>query len=209
MTKKLAALLLLPIMLLSCSHINNLAKIPPQRSTKREDRREERNHACVYKPILNLSQRLKKYPFDSAAQIKLVSWINEQDTTHIPEFISREGLPMLNDTVCYSKLKELKVLNLTQVDSLTSVLYNYSYGGRVYTGSISDCYTPRNAILFLNTEGKTFEYLEICFECGRIKSSSEGMEKGDMCNEKMGMIKDFFERAGISYGVTTYFGQSN
>ena len=112
-----------------------------------------------------------------------------------------DSLPRLNDTVCYSKLTEIKSITFNQVDKLTDLLYNYVYGGPVYTGSMSFCYNPRNAILFLDKNGKVFEYIEICFECNETKESSEKVSLGQMCDEKMGMLKDFFKIVGLEYGI--------
>jgi hypothetical protein len=96
----------------------------------------------------------------------------------------------------------LKSITFSHVDILTDILYNYGYGGPVYIGSEPLCYNPKNAILFLDRNGKVFEYVEICFECQKTKESSEKILLGQMCDEKMNMLKQFFKKIGIEFGIT-------
>ena len=93
-----------------------------------------------------------------------------------------DSLPGLNDTVCYSRLTEVKNLSFAQVNKLTDILYNYGFSRSVYIGGISLCCNPRNAILFLDTAGDVFEYIEICFECSKTKESSDTISLGEMCD---------------------------
>jgi hypothetical protein len=71
------------------------------------------------------------------------------------------------------------------------------------------CYNPRNAILFLDRNGKVFESIEICFECQKTKESSEKILFGQMRDEKMNMLKQFFKSAGIVYGITKGLAAEN
>jgi hypothetical protein len=173
---------------------NNLAKIPPGIPTKKEMEAEERNHNCVKRINLSFTARLKNYPFNISTQIQFVSFIDSNSI--------ESSLPRLNDTICYSKLQEVKTLIFTQVDKLTNILYNYGFGGPVYTMGVASCYNPRNAILFLDRTGKAFEFIEICFECSRIQESSEKINAGDLCDQKMDMLKELFKIVGIEYGIT-------
>lgn len=180
---------------------NHLAKNPPQQPTKKEEAMEEKNHYCVKKTYKPFTERLTIYPFNLATQIQLVSFKAGVDTSQFQDMKDLDSLPRLNDTVCYSQLTELKSITFSQVDKLTDILYNYGYGGTIHIGSISLCYFPRNAILFLDKNGKVFEYIEICFECNKTKESSNKISLGQMCDEKMAMLKDFFKTVGIEYGI--------
>jgi hypothetical protein len=173
---------------------NKLAKIPPGIPTKKEMETEERNHNCIKTVNRTFKARLKNYPFNISTQIQFVSFI---DSTRI-----ENSLPTVNDTICYSKLKEVKTLTFTYVDKLTDIFYNYGFRGTTYTISQKSCYNPRNAILFLDNKGKAFEFIEICFECSRIQESSEKISVGDLCDQKMGMLKELFKKVGIEYGIT-------
>ena len=84
----------------------------------------------------------------------------------------------------------------------TDIFYNYGFRGTTYTISEASCYNPRNAILFLDSRGKAIEFIEICFECSRILESSEKVNVGDLCDQKMDMLKELFKNVGIEYGIT-------
>lgn len=149
---------------------------------------EKENHKCVNLPKKTFSTILKKYPFNKTAQIQLVSFKGSK-------------LPIENDTVCYSKLDEVKTLTLRQIDSLTNIMYNIGFGGTILIIQEMACYDPRNAILFIDSSGKAFEFIEICFECEQTVNSSEKIDFGEVCNEKFNLIKQQFKNAGIKYGI--------
>ncbi len=149
---------------------------------------EKENHKCVSLPKKSFSTILKKYPLNKAAQIQLVSFKGFK-------------LPIENDTVCISKLNEVKTLTLLQVDSLTNIMYNIGFGGTILILEEMACYQPRNAILFIDSSGKVFEYIEICFECKQTVNSSEKIDFGELCNEKFNLVKHQFLNTGINYGT--------
>jgi len=181
---------------------NNLAKIPPGIPTKKEMETEERNQNCIKKTNKTFTARLKNYPFNISTQIQLVSFKGTSRIENNKVVYLNDSLPRLNDTVCYSKLYEIKNLTFSQVDKLTDILYNYGYRGITYTMSSMSCYNPRNAILFLDSTGKAFEFIEICFECRQTVESSDKINIGEMCEQKMDMLKNYFKKIGIEYGVT-------
>ena len=176
------------------------AGVPPI-LTKKELEREATNHKCVRKENKSFSVRLKNYPFNLAAQIQFVSFKGTIDTSEYHDLKMNDSLPRLNDTVCYSKLEEVKTITFSQADELTDILYNYGYAGQTSLGSFADCYLPRNAILFLNPQGKVFEFIEVCFECRKTEVSSKNISLGQMCDQKISMLKDLFRTVGIEYGV--------
>lgn len=151
---------------------------------------EKENHKCVNLPKKSFSTILKKYPFVKTAKIQLVSFKGNK-------------LPIENDTVCYSKLYEVKTLTLRQIDSLTNIMYNIGFGGTILIVEEMNCYNPRNAILFIDNDGKAFEFIEICFECEQTVNSSDKIDFGEVCNEKFNLLKKQFLNAGIIYGTKT------
>lgn len=110
-------------------------------------------------------------------------------------------LPRKNDTICYSLLDEIKTLSKSDIDSLTDILYNIGFKGPVHIMSLTTCFTPRNAILFIDSSGKTFDYVEICFQCSRHETSSEKIELGEFCDQKYALLKKFFISLGIGIGT--------
>ncbi len=196
------------ITLLFCPYFSNAQKLEKGERwpTKKDAAILRKNKSCIQRVNIPFAARIKNYPFNLATQIQLVSFRNI-DTSQFQNMKDIDSLPRLNDTVCYSKLKEIRNLTFAQVDKLTDILYNVGYFGKTYIsgvvniGSMTMCYNPRNAILFLDTNGKIFEFIEICFECRKTKESSPKIYLGEMCEQKLGMIKTFFKTAGISYGV--------
>ncbi len=63
------------------------------------------------------------------------------------------------------------------------------------------CYDPRNAVLFLDTNGKIIAVFEMCFECLGYSLSPKDFYIGDMRPCKNTALKKFFEEAGIHYGI--------
>jgi len=141
----------------------------------------------------SFTSRLKIYPFNRAAQIKIVSFPNTND----------EHIPLEKDTVNYSRLSEIATLTFSQIDTLTDILYNFEYPSSGSNQRIASmCYNPRNGILFIDNNGKTFEYIEVCFECNRTESSSPKIELYRMWELTFDKLKSFFLKVGIRYGTS-------
>jgi hypothetical protein len=112
-------------------------------------------------------------------------------------FTGGNRIPIIEDTVDYSKLDKIKAINDAETDTLTDILYNIGYK-RAVKVSLSSCYDPRNAILFIDNTGRTFAYIEICFECNGYRLSSSEIITGEFCSQKYDYLRLFFERNGIS-----------
>jgi len=106
-------------------------------------------------------------------------------------------LPIVNDTICFSMLDQVKAINLKQVDSLTDILYNTIYRWNITIGTAGLCYYPRNAILFFDENDKPFEYIEICFECDNLKYSSKKIAQAGVFDHMYNDLQKFFKRLGI------------
>ncbi len=167
----------------------------PRPSTEKEVEKDKRNQNCFYRKKYSNTQRLQFFPFNKATEIKLVSFDK-------PDSVIMGGeLPMKNGDVDYSRLKETRTIGKLQIDTLTDILFNEGYGGPFYSFSESMCYNPRNAILFIDSSGKTFGFIEICFECAGYRLSSKKIKAGDFCNQKYEYLRNFFAASGIAFGV--------
>jgi hypothetical protein len=138
---------------------------------------------------------MKFYPFDTSAVIKVVSFDD-------PESEVEDTLPMNGNEIDYTKITEEKTLRQDQIDELTAILHNVTYKGEVFKINETGCYNPKNAILFCDKNNHLLEYIEICFHCSGYELSSERIDLGDLCNEKWGMLRNFFLTAGIKIGAT-------
>ncbi|MRG45295.1 hypothetical protein GFS24_09220 [Chitinophaga sp. SYP-B3965] len=161
------------------------------------------NNDCVKRTNHSLATRVKNYPFNLAGQIQFVSFDGLVEITDKDEFAFSDMVPLTEtiDTNVYSPAKEIKSLTRLQIDKLTDVLYNYGFRGRVHSQKTRSCYDPRNAILFYDNAGKPLAFIEICFECLQTRESNEKISLGQMCDQKLDMLKDLFRKAGIEYGV--------
>lgn len=166
----------------------------------RNDKKERQNHNCAKNRNESLEVRLKNFPFSKYSEIKLVSFQPQKDK-YGDMIMSNYGVPIANDTICYSRLEEVKTLSHSQIDTLTDIFYNYGFRGKISLMWESLCFIPRNAILFLDSNEKVIAYISICFECEVIRTSSEQIDF-DLCEQKVSMIKNFFKKTGIEYGIT-------
>ncbi len=157
---------------------------------------EEQNKNCVHKNKLTLDKRLSKFPFNKADKIKIVSFAkpNNFNFTYL--------LPMKNKLVDYTKLKKIITLDNLQIDSLTDIIFNYGYKGIFHSFKENGClYKPKNAILFLDKNEKTFAFIELCFECGEYRVSDKKISMGELCTQKYELLKKFFKTSGVLYGT--------
>jgi hypothetical protein len=170
-----------------------------QPGSKREINATEENEmnkrSCVHLSKLGAKERMSLYPFNKAVLIQLVSFDNPDEEN------IKACLPEVNGKIDYSKLKEIKALNQHQIDTLTDILYNYGYEEPFKTDYLTQCYRPRNAILFLDSSNDVFAYMELCFECKGTRLSSAKFQAGIFCLQKYDLLALFFSEVGISYGI--------
>ncbi len=163
--------------------------------TKKQERREDRNHNCILTNKYSVTELRKFYPFDIAHSVSIVSFENGSDSTF-------NGLPIIDGEIDYSQIKETKVLDRERTDSLANIFYNVTYRGEIFILRGTGCYDPRNAVLFFDSNNHLLEFIEICFTCHMQELSSERISLGDLCSQKSDMIKDFFFKQGIKVGTT-------
>lgn len=157
----------------------------------REEFLMEMANECVSTQRYDRIQRLGFYPFNRASRIQILSFKDDN------------FIPVQHRKVDYSRLYEYRDLSVDQIDTLTDILYNLDYDPNIksstrITGEFK-CYEPRNGILFLNAKGEAFEFIEICFECLKTRSSSKRIIEGTYCNQKFDLLKNFFRTVGIGY----------
>ena len=129
--------------------------------------------------------------------------INIKLSKNVPDTAFKAGLHIKNGKLNYSSIIEIKELNYEQIGKLTNVIYNTTVRKPSnYVSPGFDCYTPRNALIFYDRNGRIFDYLEICFECMRDESQSHKVTIGTYCNQKYDLLKGLFIKFGIKYGTT-------
>jgi hypothetical protein len=167
----------------------------PRQLTEKEEKIDAENRNCIYQTKFTAQQRLEIFPFKKAAKIQIVSF-DKPDS-----IISGGEIPINDKSVEYSKLKEIKTLNSIEIDTLTDILYNNIYKGHFFTSFKSNCYNPRNAILFIDPSGQDYAFIELCFQCNGFRTNSEDVQTGDFCDQKYNLLRSFFVRLGIAFGT--------
>jgi hypothetical protein len=158
--------------------------------------------ACKYESIYTSEQRLKFYPFSVSDTIKLVSFKH-----HFRDY------PINNGHIVYDSIVEQKILSSSDRDELTDILYNNVFRHKRNYEISSQCFYPRNAILFIDSQGSLKEYVIICFHCENMRQNSIETKLGDNCSEKMDKIRAFFAAKGIKFGtdisISSYPGETD
>jgi hypothetical protein len=197
-------------------HTKSYSSLPHSKRTIPKDKLYYND--CLLTNKYTIAQRLKKYPFVRAWKILAVSYdgtsepnllvlangdtINAATNEKVINF-RPHGLFFKNDTLDYKYLFETKQLTKSQINRLTNILFNTDVKiHNDYADPGYKCFEPRNALIFLDENGKVFDYIEICFTCEGTRSKSDRVYLGP-CNQKYDMVKKFFIDLGIKYGTIT------
>lgn len=165
----------------------------------------------VYGKVSNLSfsTRMKNYPFNKAIKIQLISFNGYSYAGIDTSLKTMKNMPNLRMPICLVPANEVKILNMQQIDKLSSLFYNYDYIRKPNIFGDIKCYEPRNGILFLDKNDKVFALIEICFDCEKMHLSNTKIKMGsEVSSPKIALIKSFFKNIGIEYGVTKKFKEN-
>jgi protein TonB len=139
---------------------------------------------CGNKNRKSLEALNNLWPLDSSHEIRLVSYKLEHMVTHTSDLAGTlENILILGDLR----------------DKLVDVLFNYkiaSDGEQTHF-----CWSPRNAIVFLNAKKELIGQINLCFECSTSFERSVKVFLGVDCPEKWQLLKLIFASAGIKHGV--------
>lgn len=154
---------------------------------------------------LSFSKRMRTYPFNQTAQIQLVSF-DYGGGQIIDTVYFNPIMPKLHYAICRFPFPENKTLTIRQVEEFSDILLNYGYTRFPQIEDLTKCYAPKNGILFLDKNGKVFEFIEICFGCRGFETSAKNLREKDLFDRpKYDVIRKFFEKVGVVYGVTREF----
>lgn len=147
------------------------------------------NQQCYRNGKLNIAERQAIYPFNIADKIQIISFNSCLGKT-----------PIVNDTIIQLKTIENITLTSKQINDLTDILYNYNYSKKTnIITEMRSCYYPRHAIVFVNESGKVFSYIEICLQCGEIRTELPKENTGVFCAGKYDLLEELFVTIGIKY----------
>jgi hypothetical protein len=135
----------------------------------------------------DLAEIRKKFPYNRTHTIKVVS------------FKDSFNIPMNKGKIDFEKMHEIKTLDNDLTNKMTDILVNFD--NRNLEMGMAFCWSPRNAIIFLDKKGKVLGYFVICFHCQVYEFAPKSFTFGRFCNEKMDAIQGIMMKAGITYGM--------
>lgn len=191
---------------------------------------QRKEYCDCYNKISPIKRRTQ-YPFNQADKIVLISYQNYEteevccdtsmnmDTIETPWGEKLRGFtrqiklynsidyPVIDTISAFYRtywIYEIQELNPNQVDSLSNLMFNYRLNKnlRYYSESgCGRCYQPRNAILFLDNQGKPIHVFEICFGCEKVKNYTRSPNKDITSCVNYNSYKAFFKQCNIHFGI--------
>lgn len=168
---------------------------------------------CVFTHKYTAAQRLARYPYNRAVKILAVSYDGTgepNDDIVIPDTIKHvkrkpHGLIFKKNVLDTSNLFEIKHLSRSQINRLTNIMMNTQEripNDYASVNSPHACFNPRNAFIFIDKNGRAFDYMEVCFECNQIESKSYKIYFSSGCTQDLELIRKYLISLGIKFGTT-------
>ena len=177
---------------------------------------DKSNVECGFFGTKTVEERNSIFPFSEAKKVLLISYPNESvyglrkiDSLSLSQYgykIEREFI-FHNNSFGSNLFDATKVTSIKEVDKniLSNLMFNYDYklisNDSLLNRSFETCYTPRNAILFLDKNEKVISVIEICFQCYNYylfpKSEEFKNVLGLECDERLSHFKNLFENYGF------------
>jgi hypothetical protein len=153
---------------------------------------------------MKLSEIKKSFPYNNTETIKLVSFkfdypvVNESDTTEMKIKAYEPETPRINGQIDMTKMFEVKTLDQQGEGKLMKILMNYDHQD---VNEVVFCYDPRNGIVFLDKDQQIIGYIEVCFECRKVKTEPSKVTISTLFPDEFKTLKKFFRDVGITYGT--------
>ena len=176
---------------------------------------DKSNVECGFFGTKTVEERNSIFPFSEAEKVLLISYPNaEAYGLRIRDSInlSHYGYKIKKEFVYHDSLNlkmfdatKVVILKTKSINMLSNLMYNFDY--RVIDQekpnniSYALCYTPRNAILFLDKNEKVISVIEICFECDKYYLFPKSEELKDVlgleCDERLSFFRKMFDDYGF------------
>lgn len=179
---------------------------------------DKSNVECGFFGTKTVEQRNSIFPFSEAEKVLLISFPNAEEyqlKSKDSIGLSQFGYKIEKEFVFHDSLK-VKLYDATKVveldnktiNELSNLMFNYDYkikaNDTLLTISVVDCYTPRNAILFLDKNEKIISVLEICFECIQYYLFPNSTEFKDVLGKECDQRLSYFRKIFDDYGFDDY-----
>lgn len=179
---------------------------------------QEDEYNCGWYGNKTVEERNGLFPFNKAKRVLLVSFPGKMDTlskkgdTRTVEEafnIIKTCQVSIGDFNTTYLIKEEVELSKQDINDLSNILVNYTLKDKPdYPLIITEykCYQPRNAILFVDKNENFICCIEICFMCtgSNMHPDPDHLNvygQVEECHPRLNVIKDFFGRNGITYGI--------
>jgi hypothetical protein len=160
---------------------------------------------CIITKKYTSKQRLRLYPFSKAVKILAISYPYDPrpgDDTLTGYKFNGLGSSVVGGVLDHRGLIEVKTLTPSQINYLTDFMDNLNTkSGKIFYDAPYTCFGPRNALIFLDHNGKVFDYVQVCFECNRVEGKFDKIYFKKDCSQFMDLFKQFFIDIGIQYGT--------
>jgi hypothetical protein len=145
-----------------------------------------------------------KFPFNTSATVLLISFSVPEEIiepaiigdTKPPKVVTKNE--RFRDTLGHKEVREIVQLPQKEIEDLHGVLNKLVCKGPL---KMRSCYSPRNAVLFMNKNGKVVAELEVCFECLRFETKPQHFYVRDVRECMYDALKKIFADAGVKYGI--------
>jgi hypothetical protein len=190
---------------------------------------------CELTTKYSKKERRKMFPFNESKKILLISFKNKDpyfsQKRVTDSFYDSEGKRHFErkyvdvnlceekevieqwrgDKVGYVKPNycaiEIAQLNKKDIDTLSNLFFNFQLPKNSLEPERTNCYTPRNAILFLDKTDKLIAICEICFECSQTYFSFDKEFEPNLdsyCRLRNQSFRTFFLSKGIEFGAIDF-----
>jgi len=148
---------------------------------------------CIYIPRLTNEQLLNRYPYKLAHSVRILSYRHEFD----------DNYPIIGDSIINGRILESRLLQRDQFPGLADLLFNHSPRKNSAVATRYNCFTPRNAIAFLDSSDRVIDAYLVSFECEKIifLKSKLPVFKDTVCTQMSEMLQSWFQTNGIYYGT--------
>jgi hypothetical protein len=190
---------------------------------------------CELTTKYSKKERRNMFPFNESKNILLISYKNKDpffsQKRVIDSFYDSEGKRHFErkyvdvnlcehkevikqwkgDKVGYLKPNycaiEITKLSKKDIDTLSNLFFNFQLPKNSLEPERTNCYTPRNAILFLDKTDKLIAICEICFECSQTYFSFDKEFEPNLdgyCSLRNQSFKTFFLNKEIKFGAIDF-----
>lgn len=159
------------------------------------------DQSCDSVKDISTADLLKKYPFNKASKIKLVYFNTFEPLDDTLSIEKITPLEKIKNKIALTNVKKATEIDSKEIEKLLQIFFATDSKSKPFYILDTKCYVPRNAIVFYNELGNPFEFIEICFNCRKIYTSSKKIELGYTCNDKYEMLKKVFEENGFEIRI--------